>query len=858
MVGDRPNATYAAIAASLKLDPDETLTLMARHWGGSAEHAELVVGALRGLEDWTEQARDLLDAALQHAAHPEQVLDAFAWQLKGKAPGHAIELIARFLERNFKAREPTLPRSVPLSPDAPQDAWLRWYLDREPLKTIRDIFQSASSAIHVLVELAEAEPETFLRAFLPWVAAVLSHAAEADEWHPAYLADHICDCSHRVGPSRELPQALRAASEALARVDPAKFLILCSEWATSELQTIHVILSYGYERLGPADSRSVAAYLLADPRRLKLGEAGDPDARSIALLQSIRDTVSAEDAGALETAIHASEPSSQSLARPVTARRAARMINREHRLRLLQALPAAMLSDRTRSQIEQEARVFGENGRVRGLTEVKRIGSPMSAEQMAAAEDNHVLQLFEDLPDSTGFQHPKRIMDGGAIEAGRELATLAKKLPGRAVALIDQLAPERNEIPVALAISALSETDMPTSDFCELVRSCNARGFSSGEFRDDAARALARRADSGEGLPEFIVNMLRGWLAEIPVGARTKPALTSDRNEGSPPFLLGGGGIFALPAGNFNVLDALLVALLSAKPPRTAELMSVLQEHVQRDEEPIAWRAFAHRLEHLRHCDKSSASEFIAELFRRYPEALECRAGVTSLAWAGWWADPSVVKTWLDLLARSAWEHAAEAVGELTALFAIRRQPLPWAEHDLRQIIASPHDPSQLLGAAELTADLWRDPARRARACPYLCDLVRLQQPAIDEIVLKRLAHDDVGVDDLAREVLQAFATRAEPVTVECSNDLISWLSTLVHAEPASVHQLLTSLLSALAKDPDSMRIGFSAGELVNTALTLQRMPGLREQGLDLFEQLLALDLYGARGALDEIDSARR
>ena len=401
--------------------------MMARHWGGDAEHAELVIGALRGLEDWTEQARDLLDAALHHVGHPEHVLDAFAWQLKSKAPVYAIELIARFLDRSFKAKEPSLPRSKPLPPDAPTDAWLRWYFDREPSKTIREIFKSASSSVHVLVELAEAEPETFLRTFLPWVAAVLSHAAEVDEWHPAYLPDHICDCSHRVGPTRELPQALRAASEALARVDPAKFLSLCSDWAASELQTIHVILSYGYERLGPADSRSVAACLLADPRRLKLGEAGDPDARSIALLQSIRETVSAEDTGALERAIHASEPSSQSLARPVTARRAARMINREHRLRLLQALPLAMLSAQTVSRIEQEARVFGAQGRVPEPFEVKRIGSPMSAAQMEVAPDGDVLRLFEDLPDSEGLSAPET-HDGrggrgsrtGARRAGEE------------------------------------------------------------------------------------------------------------------------------------------------------------------------------------------------------------------------------------------------------------------------------------------------------------------------------------------------------------------------------------------------------------------------------------------------------
>jgi len=34
--------------------------------------------------------------------------------------------------------------------------------------------------------------------------------------------------------------------------------------------------------------------------------------------------------------------------------------------------------------------------------------------------------------------------------------------------------------------------------------------------------------------------------------------------------------------------------------------------------------------------------------------------------------------------------------------------------------------------------------------------------------------------------------------------------------------------------------------------------PDPREQGLNLFERLLALDLYGARSTLNEIDFARR
>jgi hypothetical protein len=94
---------------------------------------------------------------------------------------------------------------------------------------------------------------------------------------------------------------------------------------------------------------------------------------------------------------------------------------------------------------------------------------------------------------------------------------------------------------------------------------------------------------------------------------------------------------------------------------------------------------------------------------------------------------------------------------------------------------------------------------------------------------------------------------------MDCAHDIVSWLARLVHASPAVVHQLLAALVSTAAANRDApIRLGGSSVELVNMALTLQRMPDFREQGLTLFEQLLELDLYGARGALDELDLPKR
>ena len=257
-------------------------------------------------------------------------------------------------------------------------------------------------------------------------------------------------------------------------------------------------------------------------------------------------------------------------------------------------------------------------------------------------------------------------------------------------------------------------------------------------------------------------------------------------------------------------------------------------------------------------CDRGPVAQFLSKLFARYPEVLECGPGVVLIARASWWVEPAVVDVWVDALRGSSWEHAQSAAGELVAFLATRSPALPWAESLLREATALNAIREQAVGAAHGLMYFWQDPAFRGRACPHICALVTRSDAAVDVILLRQLAHDDIGPDDLAVEVLNAFASRAAPLPRECAHDAVSWLALLVQASPAQVLSLAASLVSAAESHSDApLRLGGAAVELVNMSLTLQRMPEFREQGLALFERLLALDLYGARGVLEEIDAAR-
>lgn len=858
MSSNLSDMTYGAVVALLKQQPDETLNLMSRLWGGSAEYAQLIVGVLRQLDVWTTAARDLLDSALIHLHDGGHLLDMFAWQLKEKSPAFAIELVVRNLERSFARQEPNLPQSSALPPGASSEEQLRWHFNREPAESIKKIFRAASN-VHVLIELAQAEPEQFLIGFLPWVAKVLTHAADNDHRGLSYRVEYICDCSRGEGPVHELPHALRAASEALAKLAPITFLELCAKWDASDLHTIHVVLSYGREQLGQAFSHDISMYLVGDQRRLCLGEAGGHDTRTLALLEAIRQSVGAEDVEQLEIAILKAQRTLENSDRDAAGRLRARQLNREHRLRLLQRLPPGLLSPASRKLVEDECRVFGPVDRSGSWsTGVVQVGSPMSAGQMAQASDEHILGLFEELPDTTGFRHPSRILEGGAVEAGREFATFAKAQPERAIEIIGKLQPSFNEIPVAEAISALADSGLAASKLYDLIAACHDRGFASEQFRTDVARALTKRAAPDHGLPAEMIALLEGWLATVPTRARSQAREPPEEGSG-PPFIFSHGGVYGLPGGTYAILDALLVTLLSSQPPRAEEWLQSLTVHLARDDAPAIWNAFAHRLEWVRVCDKEASARFLDALFLRYPEAMESSHGVELMALASWWVEPAIMRGWIKSLSESSWQYAPHAEAELVTFLATRCSPDADAETQLAEFLELGASDERALGVAHVLMGMWADPATRTRAGQYLCRLVRQDRPAIDAVVLRHLGHDEFAGDVSSISVLQAMSDRAKSLALEQAHDLTEWLTRLVQSAPELVCQVVGALVErAVADGEPNRRLGGASVQLVNIAVTLQRIPSFREQGLSLFERLLELDLYGARSTLNEIDFAKR
>jgi len=337
------------------------------------------------------------------------------------------------------------------------------------------------------------------------------------------------------------------------------------------------------------------------------------------------------------------------------------------------------------------------------------------------------------------------------------------------------------------------------------------------------------------------------------------PYSPASHDGGNPPYLFGWGGGFTIPGGSYAILEALTVALLSCAPPRAGEWLKLLSEHVERDDNPEVWRILTHRLNWLSVCDRGGANAFLERLFTRYPEALQWREGILLLARVSWWAEESLVQGWVHSLNSSSWKHARYAYGELVGFLGVRIPPVPWAEHELIALVEYPTEDAALTGAAHSVARWWTDSPFRITLTPHLLALIGRAGKDIDEAILKVLATDQIGADDSSAQILEAFVRRAGTFPIQQARRAVTWMTKLVHSYPQIVLNLCNVLLQCVANESDATsKIGFSSKELVDLSITLQRIPGFLEQGLDLFEKLLELNLYGARQILDEVDMSGR
>ena len=381
---------------------------------------------------------------------------------------------------------------------------------------------------------------------------------------------------------------------------------------------------------------------------------------------------------------------------------------RESRMRLLRCVPPERLSPATRNFLRKEERALPdvEDHDIKPVTG-GIVGSPMTAQQMEVAADEHILNLFSELTDDTEWSHPRRrkVLEyprrledlvGGSIQASRAFAEFAKQCPDRALNIIELFQPSKQERPAGQALAALGDSDVSPKVLIDCTRRLHARGFTSEHFLSGAAECLSEIASRNTGLDDDTCELLDSWLTDVTPDTESSASDNSKdvgetngdiKDSMQHSLLWGVGGIHMLPHGNYPVLKALVMGYLYRNPMDADGCLGVLDRHMNRKESEEVWVAMTQYLPYLEKAHRQSTLTFLRRLFKARPDILYCQMAVRMVYRSLGWIPDSVVELAMNTWIKGAWPHGPQAAGEIAMVLHLRAPECPLARERVERML---------------------------------------------------------------------------------------------------------------------------------------------------------------------------
>jgi len=836
---------------ALHFSADAVVDLVRRHWLPSKDRDVLSWQALGGA-DVAPQVGHWLDSLVLIAGRSpiaEWAIGHLAGVVSAVLPKEAPRLIAAWLKRQVDAATATLPTT-----------------STEDETTVNKVNKNIESVLearqfHDMEAIAEAAPRAFVVAVWPLLLECLQLCASE---RPSVVIGYrqsrglvfqdLDDGEARY--ERPLLRSVQLGIQGWADYDPEDFMEFVAANAPSELLLVHRFLAVGLVRAVVHSPQRVFDYLLGDPRRFVLGPHADVHKESVALIEVVCPLLDDPTYFRLETTLRDWRYYCDTTPQDDASIRHRRMQwARQHRLRLLRALPADRRSPTLQRLVEEEERAFP------GLTDkdvhfsgAQLIGSPVSAEQMDEAADADILNLFNELTDEAAWDHPRHRMKGGAIQAGRELASLAKSNLAKVLRIIRALDPEHNEIPVSCVLRELVPAGLTAREFYSLVAELEDKGFVGTGFRHDAAYAITNAASKDTPVPDDLVDRMEHWL--VPSTSDDSREIETEAKDASSPVLWGHGSMGALPGGNYPVLNALTSACLTAQPPRLERWLSILERHTTRVESYLVWEALIQReLMYLRMADHPRAEALVDQLVASTPSIVKGQSWVHFVAQAFHWASATAARRWLLCTVERSGEEL-QGAGELACLRHALFPAEDWSR-ELVDMLCSNASSAASLGVAHSVANLWHEPMTRPVVHPVLLKLLRSRDDRVLTALSMIFLNDGFAADAETIELLDALVAFPEILKNGRAEHLPEKLVKLVASEPDRVSQLVHALLNQAGDQMGNIATSWylSTEWLLDVALQLQDMgPVERAAGSVLFERMLEFNMPQAREMTLDLD----
>jgi pimeloyl-ACP methyl ester carboxylesterase len=847
---DQAQALLPMLRQALHFSSEAVVDLIRRHWLNDADRDALSWQALGG-GDVAPQAGLWLDSLVLIAGRSpiaDWAIGHVAGVVSAAQPEEAPRLIAAWLRRQMDAA------TAPLANEPKGD--LSAYASMA--KNVQAAFEARH--FHDIEAIAQAAPRAFVTAMWPLLLEGMQlFDSEVPRIVNSYRQNSVLmfeDLDEEVRYERHLLRSFQLGIQGWADSDPDGFLEFVTANVQSELLLVHRFLALGLARVTTHSPQRVFDYLRGDPRRLVLGPYTDVHKESVAMIAGVCPLLDEQSYVDMEKILRDWRYYNEAAQQDDAGTRQKRLQwARQHRLRLLRALPADRRSAALQRLIDEEERAFPNlTDKDVHFSGVQSIGSPVSAQQMDRATDAELLNLFNELADDTAWDHPRHKMKGGAIQAGRELADLAKRDLAKVLRIVRTLDPNHNEIPVSSTLRELIPAGLTAPEFYSLIVELEAKGFVGASFRREAAYAIANAASKESPVPDELINRMESWL--VPCVTEDATEIQTHGVETSSPVLWGHGSIATLPNGNYPTLRALTSACLTVETPKLDRWIAILERHAARPESSRVWEALIQReLTYLRMADRSRVEALVDQVIAAAPSILEGQGWALFVAHAFRWASVAAVRRWLMGIVEKAGE-GRQGAGELACLRQAQFPAEDWSRQ-LVELLSNDAASDAALGVAHAVANLWHEPMTRPVVHPILLQLLRSN----DERVLTALSaiflNDGFAADAETRELLDALVAFPSVLKNGRAEHLPEMLVKLVVSEPDRVCGVVHALLDAAGDQMADIATSWylSTGWLLDIALQLQDMgANARAAGSVLFERMLEFNMPQAKEMTLDLD----
>lgn len=868
------NVAAAILSRANEFASSDVLMLIERYWLPSKEFDGFTWHVLQNSGTWSESSLAIASTIVDRTDIAPFAFDNMVSTVGAERPLLAIKLVlARlgFLLRKAIARAEE--RTAARSSDDHDDSGLAGYLN-SPWEPIQQIIEP-SDGWDSLDALAKSAPAEFVAHIWPWFHEAMEYIKrykKETESELSFALPYILDFRFQEEGTLDLPEpsllgGLRAGTEAFAAQSRDAFVTWFDSVQNVNALPLQRLLAHTLSTLPEQYADKALAFLLGDSRRFNLGNVEDYSGTTKRLIEAVAPHWNDDQILDFVRVVVAFAP------RPEADRDAKlrqffyRQIE-QIRFELISGLPSDRLPPEADALLNQGERKFGDSKRGATFLGPEWVGPSMSAEEMGKAADKDILNAFRELPDATGWDNPNAWLKGGNVQLSRAFAEFAKTNPERSIEIIRQFTPEAGERAAGYAIDAMAET-LDAVLLLPLIKEFDVRGFASEEYRGSVARAVEKLINRKFEIDDAALSVIESWL--LPVASDLTSVPTDDAEEAdneqasdngerkNESILWGLGGSSILPHGNFPILETIALIYLQRKD--YTRLLAVLNDHLARPERENVWAALLRLLPYIRADDKSALSNFYRALFAKYPKLATRHEAVILFAQLQWLV-PDLVRDILRGWQENPSKYIQQAFGELATLISLMQPDLEWPGEFVEDILSTEPSAASRVGAAFAAVHVWAEIPEKKEAARLIRQLSRNASESTWKAIIDlfRLVNEITPDADWIL-VLQAIADEIPRQPEFMSTFMIARLQTLLPHEAELVASMAKALVEKWKSGLGDLRTAHAsiAPELVDIAITLHRLsPRTREAGLEVFEQLIAINAYSARDTLDQVDNRFR